>query len=70
MPVTPDTVTLDILEVGAPVTVPPGTGNGIIAVYDVRLTPEGHIECDCPGHTRWGRCRHRQTLQAAGLLPG
>jgi hypothetical protein len=44
-------------------------GGQVIAVYDVRQTPEGHVECDCPGHTRWGHCRHQQTLQAAGMLP-
>jgi hypothetical protein len=41
----------------------------VVAVYDVRMAPEGFIECDCPGHARWGHCRHQETLQAAGMLP-
>src|SRR5262249_2124202 len=41
----------------------------VLTVYDVRLTPEGRVECDCPAGVRWGRCRHQETLQAAGMLP-
>ena len=41
----------------------------VIAIYDIRQTPEGYVECDCPGHTRWNHCRHVETLQAAGMLP-
>lgn len=41
----------------------------VVACYDVHLTPEGHIECECPGHLRHGHCRHQETLQAAGMLP-
>jgi hypothetical protein len=44
-------------------------GDQVVAVYDVRLTAENYVECDCPGHLRWGHCRHRETLQAAGMLP-
>ena len=38
-------------------------------VYDVRLTIEGHAECDCPGFTRWGHCKHVRMLAALGCLP-
>ena len=41
----------------------------VVASYDVHLTPEGYIECDCQGHLRHGHCRHQETLQAAGMLP-
>src|SRR5256885_2108671 len=40
----------------------------VVAVYDVRQTPEGHVECDCKGFLRWGHCKHQETLQAAGML--
>jgi hypothetical protein len=43
--------------------------NKVVASHDVRLTPEGRVECDCRGHCRWGHCRHQETLQAAGMLP-
>jgi hypothetical protein len=43
------------------------------AVYDIRLSPEGFIECDCPGHQRWAergtQCKHIRALTAAGMLP-
>jgi hypothetical protein len=40
------------------------------ACYDVRLSPAGHIECDCPGFQRWRRpCKHVRTLAAARMLP-
>jgi hypothetical protein len=39
------------------------------AVYDIRLSPEGHITCECRGFLRWGHCKHIKTLQAAGMLP-
>ena len=38
-------------------------------VYDVRLSPEGFIECSCLGNLRWRHCKHQETLQAAGMLP-
>jgi hypothetical protein len=39
-------------------------------VYDVRLSPAGHVECDCPGCTYHGEpCKHVKTLAAAGMLP-
>ncbi len=44
-------------------------GGQVVAIYDVRLSPEGHIDCDCMGFLRWGHCRHQETLQAAGCLP-
>ena len=37
--------------------------------YDVRLTPEGHVECECKGFLRWRHCKHVRTLVAAGMLP-
>jgi hypothetical protein len=43
------------------------TGDG--EVYDVRLTPEGYVECDCRGFQRWGHCKHVRTLTVAGMLP-
>jgi hypothetical protein len=44
------------------------TGDG--ATYDVRLTSEGHVECDCRGFERWRKpCKHVRTLTAAGMLP-
>jgi hypothetical protein len=38
-------------------------------VYHVRLTPEGHAECDCRGHQRWNHCKHVSMLVALGCLP-
>jgi hypothetical protein len=39
-------------------------------VYDVRLSPEGHAACDCPGCTYHRKpCKHLRTLAAAGMLP-
>jgi hypothetical protein len=38
-------------------------------VYDVRLTPQGHAECDCKGCTRWHHCKHLRMLVALGCLP-
>jgi hypothetical protein len=39
-------------------------------VYDVRLSPTGHAECDCPGCTYHKKlCKHLRTLAAAGMLP-
>ena len=43
-------------------------GNAV-ASYDVHLTPQGHIECECQGWLRYGHCRHQETLQAAGMMP-
>jgi hypothetical protein len=42
----------------------------VAASYDVRLSPEGHVTCECKGFLRWGRCKHVRTLQAAGMLGG
>jgi hypothetical protein len=39
-------------------------------VYDVRLAPEGFVECDCPGFQRWRKpCKHIRALTVAGMLP-
>jgi hypothetical protein len=43
------------------------TGDG--EVYDVRLTTEGHVECNCRGFQRWQHCKHVRALTAAGMLP-
>jgi hypothetical protein len=40
-----------------------------VSVYDLRLTPEGHAECECKGFLRWGHCKHLKTLRAAGMFP-
>jgi hypothetical protein len=37
-------------------------------VYDVHLSPEGWVSCDCPGHTRWGHCKHALAMCQMGLL--
>src|SRR4051812_24447647 len=42
----------------------------VVATYDVRVTPEGHVECDCPGFLRWRHCKHVETLEAAGMVEG
>jgi hypothetical protein len=41
----------------------------LAACYDIRLSPEGHIECECKGFLRWKHCKHVRTLQAMGCLP-
>lgn len=38
------------------------------AIYDVRLAPDGRLECDCPGNQRWGYCKHCDMLVAIGCL--
>jgi hypothetical protein len=38
-------------------------------VYDVRLSTQGYVECDCPGHTRHGHCKHVGMLAAMGCVP-
>jgi hypothetical protein len=43
------------------------TGDG--EVYDLRLTSDGQVECDCRGFQRWCHCEHVRTLTAAGMLP-
>ncbi len=49
------------------------TGEGLAnGVYDVLVEDTGEAHCDCPGHTRWGHCKHvaaLRTLAAEGLLP-
>lgn len=49
------------------------TGEGpATGVYDVLFEHDGEAHCDCPGHTRWGACKHvnaLRTLAAEGLLP-
>jgi hypothetical protein len=42
-------------------------GNKI--AYDISWRAEGFIECECLGFLRWSRCKHIQTLIAAGMLP-
>jgi hypothetical protein len=38
--------------------------------YDVSLSPEGHISCECKGFLRWRKpCKHIRCLAAAGMLP-
>jgi hypothetical protein len=43
------------------------TGDG--AVYDVRMAPDGAVECDCRGFTRWGHCKHASMLTVLGCIP-
>ncbi len=38
------------------------------AMHDVRRTPEGHVECDCPGFVYHGKCKHVAMLAALGCL--
>ena len=41
-----------------------------MAVYDVHLSPEGHIHCDCPGFEQHRKpCKHVLTLAKARMLP-
>ena len=42
---------------------------GAQEVYDVRLSTQGYVECDCPGHTRHGHCKHVEMLAAMGCVP-
>jgi hypothetical protein len=46
---------------------------GLVAdAYDVLLENEQDASCTCPGHERWGHCKHRdaiRALHAAGNLP-
>jgi hypothetical protein len=37
--------------------------------YDIRLSPDGFVECECKGYLRWQHCKHVRTLQAMGCLP-
>jgi hypothetical protein len=45
---------------------------GAHAVYDVHLAGRGNPgSCECPGHLRWGRCKHLDAmtcLAASGKL--
>jgi hypothetical protein len=38
--------------------------------YDVSLSPEGHVACECKGWLRWLKpCKHIRCLVAAGMFP-
>jgi hypothetical protein len=40
------------------------------AVYDVSLSPAGHLACECKGFLRWNKpCKHILALQDVGMLP-
>jgi hypothetical protein len=42
----------------------------VAATYDVSLSAEGYLACECKGFLRWQRpCRHMRCLSAAGMLP-
>jgi hypothetical protein len=42
----------------------------VVSAYDVSLSPEGHVACECKGFLRWQRpCKHIRCLAAAGMLP-
>ena len=32
--------------------------------YTVTMAPEGHMDCTCWGHLRWGTCKHTLAIQS------
>src|SRR5947209_145908 len=40
----------------------------ILASYDVRQDPAGHVSCECLGFLKHDHCKHVETLAAAGMI--
>jgi hypothetical protein len=39
------------------------------STYDVSLSPQGHVACECKGWLRWLKpCKHIRCLVAAGMI--
>jgi hypothetical protein len=43
-----------------------GSTSDVPVFYDVILTVDKGAQCDCKGFLRWGKCKHVDSLFAAG----